>query len=594
LKKSIATHLDEKRFNFKYRKVINYALIGSVILLQLVLGALLYNQLVRQPQLKQLEEDLHISIQAKYFSDLTKDNFITAQINLQNYMQTKDEMYLNKYNEALDSLNSNLQKFAHTANQSQLFTMYLEKHPADKLSIKNIGSKIDSLRLVEVPKPIEWKKKHLQLRGFKYKNIIDSISIQKSTSVDSIQRKGLFGRISDAIKGKVNVQKEKENVVLTLGKNGHVVSGELDDQLDELLASVNAHYQREFENYKKYYETQLSRAKQKENIFFEINNDLLIYSGALLDKYNTALMSFTNDARAHFQDQYESEKKWSELSIFGLIVLIVLISILIALVTRTTFAYEKSLVKAKKIIADNLQFKNRIVGMISHEIRAPLNIISLYSKGLRQQVADEEVKESLKTIEATSQTLSHMAQQILDYSKNQHNKLTLQPQSFILKNELEKVFSSLQPLVEANGNELQIFTSQIDVPKVYSDPVKLQQLFYNIVGNANKFTSQGIISIDVRTENIDQKGIRLLVKIKDNGTGIDEEDLEHIFDAYQQGAISEKVKQLGVGLGLNLCKEIVELYNGKIEVTSKKNVETVVSFYLNLPFADKASIQQVK
>lgn len=122
---------------------------------------------------------------------------------------------------------------------------------------------------------------------------------------------------------------------------------------------------------------------------------------------------------------------------------------------------------------------------------------------------------------------------------------------------------------------------------IHSDVVKIHQLFYNIVGNANKFTKKGQISVDVSLEKSAKNTQRLLVKVKDNGAGINEEDLKHIFDSYHQGAISTEVKNLGAGLGLNLCKEIIELFNGKIRVISKQNEETIVTFHLILDTPEK-------
>lgn len=122
---------------------------------------------------------------------------------------------------------------------------------------------------------------------------------------------------------------------------------------------------------------------------------------------------------------------------------------------------------------------------------------------------------------------------------------------------------------------------------MHSDVAKIHQLFYNIVGNANKFTRNGKINININVEKISEHQQNLQVKIKDNGFGITPDDLEHIFENYQQGNIAAEVKNLGAGLGLNLCKEIVELFSGKINITSTPNVETVVTFNLVLDLPEK-------
>jgi len=225
--------------------------------------------------------------------------------------------------------------------------------------------------------------------------------------------------------------------------------------------------------------------------------------------------------------------------------------------------------------------------MISHEIRSPLNIISIYSRGIRRQIEDQEVQESLKSIEFTTHSLSLLANQILELSKNENKKLELNKTTFNLKYELEEILKSLSSFVENNENKLLVTNEITEDVMVHSDVVKIHQLFYNIVGNANKFTQKGQISVDVSLEKSNKNNQRLLVEVKDNGAGINEEDLKHIFDSYHQGEISVEVKNLGVGLGLNLCKEIIELFNGKIRVKSKQNEETVVTFDLILDTPEK-------
>ena len=568
--------------NFKYRKAVHYRLLTSVIFLQLILLLILYNEIFNEPKLQELEAELHISEQAKHFSDLTKDDYITAQNNLQNYIQTKDDQYLLAYNDALTSLNKNIQNLANTAGKSDLFSLHLKKGNGLNMSVNNINTKIDSLRSIEFIPNAPFNENMFKLKTFKYNDILDSVNVETTVSVDSVERKGLFSRVSNAIAGKVDVQKEKSNVVLTLRKGTNVSSGSIEEQLEYLFKSTNDYYQKEFEKYKKNYSRQLSAVKKNDTGFFDTNKELLNYSNLLLKKYNDALVSFTNDARQKFQEQYQTNKQIRNYAIIGVIFFMVLISIILAFITRLTFAYETRLVAAQKKIEQNLNFKNRIVGMISHEIRSPLNIISIYSRGIRRQIEDQEVQESLKSIEFTAHSLSLLANQILDFSKNENKKLALNKTTFNLKHELDEVLKSLTSFVENNENKLLINNTITQDTMVHSDVVKIHQLLYNIVGNANKFTKKGQITVNVSLEKSAKNQQNLLVEIKDNGAGINEEDLKHIFESYHQGEISADVKNLGAGLGLNLCKEIVELFNGSIQVTSKQNVETVVTFNLIL------------
>ena len=104
----------------------------------------------------------------------------------------------------------------------------------------------------------------------------------------------------------------------------------------------------------------------------------------------------------------------------------------------------------------------------------------------------------------------------------------------------------------------------------------------NILGNANKFTENGQITVNTRSENVDSKTVSLITEITDTGAGISNSDLEKIFEPYYQGVLSEDVENLGAGLGLSLCKEIVELYGGTISVDSELAKGTTVKFTINL------------
>lgn len=564
------------RLNFKKRKVLHYTLLVSIVFFQILLGLIIYNEVFNESKLKELETDLYIAEQAGYFSNLTQKDYIEAQDNLQQYIRTKDEQYLIKYNEALNNLNTHVQKLVKTAGKSDLFALHLNNKNRSGLPTYNISSIIDSLRNVEIL-PVKTIKEDLfKLNKIHYDDILDSIHVETNLSIDSIERKNLLSRLGNAISGKVDIQKEKLNTTLTLKHGKKSVTGDIDEQLIYILKKTNDYYQKEFSKYK----NRISKLKQGDSDFLEKNTELLAYSNLLLKKYNEALVSFTRDARHQFQEQYNTNKLIRNYTVIGLVFIMIVISIALILLTRMAFEYEKRLLKAQAKIQQNLRFKNRIVSMISHEIRSPLNTIAIYSKGIRRQVQDQEVQDSLKSIEFTTNSLLLLANQILDFSKNEHKKLALNNTTFNLKTELDGILQALTSFVKSNENKLYIENTVTESTIVNSDVVKIYQLFYNIVGNANKFTHKGTIHIAIRTEEVENNQLKLLVAIKDNGTGIDEEDLKHVFESYHQGKNLDQIKNIGIGLGLNLCKEIVELFKGKITITSKKNVETVVKFDL--------------
>lgn len=570
--------LELNSVNFKHRRSVHFALLACIVFLQLLLLIILYNEIFNESKLDDLEADIKVSEKAKSFSDLTKEDYIAVQYNLQNYIDSKDKKYLENYNTALASLNKNIDSLIKSTNNNSFFLHYLQKDKKSGISIAQLNKSIDSLVKIQILPSPQLEKDLLDLNTFNYEDVLNSVNVESYIVVDSVEKKNLFSRIGNAISGKIDVQKEKLNVVVTMKYGKKITTGNIEQQLANAFEKTNKHYQNEFSAYK----NTVSSLKGKDSDFISRNNNLLNYSDLLLKKYDKAINSFTNDSKLKFQEQYTTNKTIRNYAIVGLVLIMFVISAVLILFTRMAFDYEKKLVLAQEKIQQNLSFKNRIVGMISHEIRSPLNIISIYSRGISRQIKDESLKESFKTIDFTTNSLSLLASQILEYSKNENVKLQLNSNNFNLKEELNEILKGLTSLVESNGNNLVVKSSLTNDIVVNSDAVKIHQLFYNIVGNANKFTKKGIIKINLNVQTTSDNKVNLKVEIKDNGIGIDNDDLKNIFENYYQGVVSANVQNLGAGLGLNLCKELIELFDGEINVTSKKDVGTSVYFNIVL------------
>ena len=220
--------------------------------------------------------------------------------------------------------------------------------------------------------------------------------------------------------------------------------------------------------------------------------------------------------------------------------------------------------------------------MLSHELRSPLKIIGLFINRINKKTSDEDIKGYLKSISFTNNTLLMQANQILEYTKNQQVENKLIPVVFNLKSEIKSILTSIEPYIETRNNKF-VIDDQIDPAiMVDSDDTKINQIFMNILGNANKFTENGQIKVFAATEIVDENTVTLVTKISDTGCGISQSDLEKIFEPYYQGVLSEEIENLGAGLGLSLCKEIIGLYSGNISVSSELNKGTTVSFLINL------------
>ena len=360
-------------------------------------------------------------------------------------------------------------------------------------------------------------------------------------------------------------------------KFGNKVStGNVQEQLANAFKNTNAYYVKEFDILKK----NIANLKNQDAAFIKRNEELLNYSNLLLDSYESTINGFKNVVSKKYDKQYQTNKTIRRFYIFGLIIGVVIVSIILFYFTRMAFEYEHRLSKANQIISENLRFKNRIVGMISHEIRSPLSIISIYSKMILSKIKDEGIQNLFSAIQFTTNSLTLLSNQILDFSKNENKKLTLNKKEFNLKLELSEIMKTLATLVENNENKLLVENNIQKQYIAHSDVVKLYQLFYNIIGNANKFTTKGLIKVFIQAVELSPSKINFEVVVEDNGKGISKSDIEHIFDNFYQGIIEEKIHNFGAGLGLNLCKELVELFQGNIHISSDINKGTKVTFNL--------------
>ena len=238
--------------------------------------------------------------------------------------------------------------------------------------------------------------------------------------------------------------------------------------------------------------------------------------------------------------------------------------------------------EANELNKKNLGFKNRILGMLSHELRSPLKIINIFIDKITRTTKDETIKGYLNSIKFTNSSLLIQSNQILEYTKNQDAGQKLVNTTFNLKDEINAIATAIAPYIETRNNKF-VVNDQIPADiVVHSDNIKINQLLMNILGNANKFTENGQIKLDLATEMAGNDKIVLTTVISDTGSGISETDLKKIFEPYYQGMVSDEIDNLGAGLGLNLCKEIVELFNGNISVASELRKGTQVTFRINL------------
>ncbi len=240
-----------------------------------------------------------------------------------------------------------------------------------------------------------------------------------------------------------------------------------------------------------------------------------------------------------------------------------------------------------------MKVKSEFVANVTHELRTPVNGILGNVREMFDFVTDEKTLKSLQIIERCCGDMNKIINNILDFSKLEAGKFTLEPRRFHFRNMLDYIRSHHINKITEKGLGF-FMTVSPQVPEyLIGDELRVGQILNNLLSNALKFTSVGKITVEVvRTARVNDK-IELFFIVKDTGIGIDQADKEKLFQSFSQADASISRKYGGTGLGLNICKQLTELMGGRIEVEGEKGKGTTFSFsiWLGISEEDEAAQQ---
>jgi len=251
------------------------------------------------------------------------------------------------------------------------------------------------------------------------------------------------------------------------------------------------------------------------------------------------------------------------------------------------YTKNKELELARDAAVSAMEAKTNFLSTVTHELRTPLYAVTGLTHLLLEENPSEHQKEHLKSLKFSGEYLLNFINDILQINKIDADKLEPLSIEFKLDKVLSDVMESLQQNAHEQRTELVLDYDPTIPKKLLGDPIKLSQIFMNLVGNALKFTKNGKVEVIAKLLKKEEDQAKLYFEVRDNGIGISEDQQQNIFDSFEQGSIQINREYGGTGLGLTIVKSLLGLFGSTIQLESELGQGSSFFFEMDVDFESK-------
>ncbi|MRG44917.1 response regulator [Chitinophaga sp. SYP-B3965] len=548
---------------------LRYGYILLAILVILLVSVVLFG-FFKQQRIKQLNSSVNELAHTETNMERI-DHAVQTMYEAENYFRfftlTYQNVHFARYSKALQQLSADLDTLeAEGMKDKRLKDMLLDKENKASIFMK-VKAATDSLLAMNQHWDTTKERAVLSPPAYaQFKEQVQIDTVFPDAGKPGKKRK-LFGRVADAISNK-----QRDKIAPAIVKT--TISTDARNNRQQ-LENINEYYSNLFRNITAGH----TNLNQKEYEMIASNDQLLRTLLADLHVLKHERLEAAMQIRSALNNDISillNKLNWeTRYGAFLIILLAIAILVLIWYSYRNGLQLDQARNKAVRFS----KLKSDFVASMSHEIRTPLGSVIGFSEQLGKTKLNQEQEDILDAINLSANMLLSVVNNVLDFSKLEENKLTLDNSIFSPKKIIEDIAKGMY--IQAYRKEIKLET-QCSFDKavmVEGDEFRLKQVLFNLVGNAIKFTTEGSVTIKAGLQKQGDK-MELSVAITDTGSGIDKQHIRHIFDEFTQvsSANDSHAREDGSGLGLTIVKSIIDLHGGKLHVDSVPGKGSTFSF----------------